>query len=285
MLWCMAGTTPKARALGAELRAAREAAGIGLRQLAEQLETSHATVSRWETGARSPKPEHVAAYLAKVGASAEQREQLVELARDPDGSHWLSVGMPEQQRQLAALLEIEREAKRITTVSPLLIPGLLQTAEYAREIMKTGGVPASEIDTRVAVRLGRRDAITRKNPAELRAFIGESVLYQLIGSAEIMTDQLEALLKYAELDNVELRIIPTRCGWHPGLEGPFSLAEFDDRNRTPVVHLENRISGLFLHEPDEVSAYEIALDRVEEVAMSPDASSRLIADVIRTETT
>ena len=284
MLWCMAGTTPKARALGAELRAAREASGLGLRQLADLLETSHATVSRWETGARSPKPEHVAAYLAKVDASAEQREQLVELARDPDGPHWLSVGMPDQQRQLAALLEIEREATCITAVSPLLIPGLLQTAGYAREIMRTGGVPASEVDTRVAVRLGRRDAIPRRDPALLRAFIGEAVLNQLIGSPEIMVDQLEALLKYAELDNVDLRVIPTRCGWHPGLEGPFSLAEFHDR--TPVVHLENRVSALFLHEPDEVQAYETALDRVREVAMSPDATSRLIANVIKgTETT
>ncbi|SDP84444.1 Transcriptional regulator, contains XRE-family HTH domain [Actinopolyspora xinjiangensis] len=285
MLWCMAGTTPKARALGAELRSAREAAGMGLRQLADLLETSHATVSRWETGQRAPKPEDVTAYLATVGGTAEQREQLADLARDPDGSHWLSVGMPEQHRQLATLLEIEREASRITTVSPLLIPGLLQTADYARAIMTTGGVPASEIDTRVAVRIGRHDAIVRKNPAHLRAFIGEGVLNQLIGDSEIMVDQLRALLKYAELDNVELRVIPTRCGWHPGLEGPFSLAEFDG-TRSPVVHLENRVSALFLHESDEVQAYLDALDRVREVAMSPAESVGTIGDAINeTEST
>lgn len=284
MLWCMAGTTPKARALGAELRAAREAASIGLRQLADQLETSHATVSRWETGRRAPKPEDVAAYLAKVGGSAEQREQLAELARNPDGAHWLSVGMPEQHRQLGALLELEREATRITTVSPLLIPGLLQTAEYAREIMMTGGVPASEVDTRVAVRIGRREAITRRQPAQLSAFVGEGVLNQMIGGAEIMIDQLQTLLKYADLPNVDLRVVPARSGWHPGLEGPFDLVEFTDR--TPVVHLENRVSALFLHESDEVHAYESALDRVKEVAMSPKDSIGLIADVInRTETT
>lgn len=280
----MAGTTPKARALGAELRTAREAAGIGLRQLAEQLETSHATVSRWESGQRAPKPEDVTAYLAKVGGNAEQREQLAELARNPDGSHWLSVGMPEQHRQLAALLEIEREATKIVTVSPLLIPGLLQTADYAREIMTTGGVPASEVDTRVAVRLGRREAITRRSPAHLQAFIGEGVLNQLIGSLDIMLDQLQMLQKYADISNVEIRVIPVRCGWHPGLEGPFDIVEFADR--TPVVHLENRVSALFLHEDNEVQAYQSALDRVKEVAMSPSESYGLIADVInRMETT
>lgn len=278
----MAGTTPKARALGAELRKARERAGLGLRQLAAQLGTSHATVSRWETGARSPKPEDVAAYLAKVDASAELRAELVDLARDPDGSHWLSVGMPDQHRQLAALLEIERETTKITAVSPLLVPGLLQTGDYARAIMTVGEVPDDEIDMRVAVRLGRRDAIMRKNAAELRAFIGESVLHQLIGGPSVMADQFRALLKFSEMPNVELRIIPMRTEWHPGLEGPFSLDEFDDR--TPVVHLENRVSALFLHEPEEVGAYLRAVDKIAEVAMSQEQSVELIGDAVtRTE--
>ncbi|MGP4020783.1 helix-turn-helix domain-containing protein [Saccharopolyspora sp. 5N708] len=274
----MAGTTPKARALGAELRRAREEADLGLRQLAAQLGTSHATVSRWENGLRSPKPEDVAAYLAKVDAPAELRAELVELARDPDGSHWLSVGMPDQHRQLAALLEIEREATSITTVSPLLVPGLLQTADYARAIMIGAEVPHDEVDMRVAVRLGRREAIVRNNAAKLRAFIGESVLYQLIGGADVMADQLRMLLKYSEMTNVDLRVIPMRSGWHPGLEGPFSLDQFEDR--TPVVQLENRISALFLHEPDEVAAYQHAVDRVDEEAMNPSDSSELISSAI-----
>lgn len=99
----MAGTTPKARTIGAALRKAREAAGMGVRQLAEVLETSHATVSRWEAGQRSPRPEEVAAYLAKVDASAELREQIVELSRDPDGSHWLSVGIGLGSTQMVLL--------------------------------------------------------------------------------------------------------------------------------------------------------------------------------------
>ncbi|MGH3518719.1 MAG: helix-turn-helix domain-containing protein [Haloechinothrix sp.] len=274
----MAGTTPKARALGSELRNAREAAKIGLRQLAGLLETSHATVSRWETGQRSPRPEDVAAYLAKVDAPAEQREQLVELARDPDGSHWLSVGMPEQHRQLAALLEIERSATEITTVSPLLIPGLLQTADYARAIMTRAEVDRDQIDMRVAVRVGRREAITRKNPARLRAFVWEPVLNQLIGGPEVMADQLRALIEYSAMPNVDLRVIPTRCDWYPGLAGPFVLAAFDGRDA--VVHLENQLSGLFLHDPDEVKEYQDAVDRIRGVAMSPEGSTELIADVI-----
>ncbi len=278
ILWCMAGTTPKARALGAELRKAREAAGYSVRKFAEIMEISHATISRWETGQRSPTPEDVAAYLANAGVSAETRQQLVDLARDADGAHWLSVGMPEQHRQLAGLLEVERTATRITTVSTLLVPGLLQTGDYARAIMHAADVPANEIDTRVAVRIGRREAITRRSPARLEAFIAEPVLYAEIGGPAVMVDQLYALLEHAKRSNVEIRVIPMRTDWHPGLDGPFSLVETTDR--APVVHLENRISGLFLHAPDEVEVYQAAVDRVKKTAMSAEESVTLIAEAI-----
>ncbi|SNR81722.1 Transcriptional regulator, contains XRE-family HTH domain [Haloechinothrix alba] len=279
----MPGTTPKARAIGAELRRARESAGYGLRELATEVGTSHASLSRWETGQRAPRPEDVAVFLTAVNAPAEQREELIELARDPDGSHWLSINMPDRQRQLATLLEIERDATAITAVSPLLIPGLLQTADYARAMMIAGDVDHDEIDMRVAVRVGRREAITRRNPARLSAVIWEPVLYQEIGGHELMADQLRTLHDYGHRDNVELRVIPTRCPWHPGLEGPFALTEFDDRDA--VVHLENRISGLFLHDPDEVKRYRDAVNKVREVAMSPSDSLRLVADVINSKET
>lgn len=272
----MASTT-KSRALGGELRKARTSvAGLTVRGLAKQLGISHASVSRWETGVKVPLPEEVATYLTQVGASADLREKLIEMSRDADGSPWLSVGMPEQQLQLSALLEIERTALRITSVCPLLVPGLFQTSDYARAIMVGAGVPADEIETRVAVRIGRRESITRKrNPTRLVAFIGEHVLQQNIGGPDVMADQLDALLEYAELSNVEIRVIPTRSEWHAGLEGPFSYHEFDGRG--PVVHIENRVSGLFLQD-DEVQAYESSLPRVQEIAMSPADSAGLIRE-------
>ncbi|WP_232212837.1 DUF5753 domain-containing protein [Saccharomonospora saliphila] len=186
--------------------------------------------------------------------------------------------MPEQHRQLAGLLEVERTATRIITVSTLLIPGLLQTGDYARAIMHAADVPASEVDTRVAVRLGRREAITRREPAHLEAYIAEPVLHAEIGGCSVMVDQLHTLVEHSDRPNVALHVIPTSTDWHPGLDGPFSLAEMPDRG--PVVHLENRISGLFLHEPDEIEVYQSAVDRVRKVAMSAEESATLIANVI-----
>lgn len=280
ILWHMAGTTPKAVAIGSELRRAREDAGLSARQLADKLGLSHTTIGRWEKGERSPRPVDVATVLSALGADNGIREELVELARDTDGSHWVATTLPEQQRQIAALLEIERDATAITDVSAMLIPGLLQTGDYARAIMTAGGIPDIDVETRVAVRLGRREAITRTDrPARLVAFVDESALYRMIGGHHVMREQLRWLLHVAEWPTVDLRVVPVGAGWHPGLEGAFVIVERGADN-APVVQLETRRSALFLHEAADVAAYQEAAARVEEVAMSPDATSGLIADLI-----
>jgi transcriptional regulator with XRE-family HTH domain len=280
MLWCMTVTTrtPKARALGAELSRVRERAGITMRELARRLNlkhVDHSALSRYESGERSPKPEDVASILAVLGVDGEERDRIIDLSRDTDGPVWLAVSIPERQHQLAALLAFEGTATAITEVSPLLIPGLLQTADYARRIMVAGNVPATEIDTRVAVRVGRREALTRRNPVHLTALIGEPVLRQMIGDRQVMVDQLQHLLKLAALPNVELRIVPQSSGWHPGLEGPFAVHEF--AKETPVVHLEVRGSALYLHQREDVAAYQEAANEVLRVAMSARDSVALIA--------
>ncbi len=200
------------------------------------------------------------------------------MARGTDDPHWLSVGNADRDRQMAALLDFERSASVIVDVSPLLIPGLLQTADYARAIMVAAGVPASQIEMRVVVRVGRREVLTRRDPAQLLALVGEAALRQKIGGPQALIDQLNHLLKVADLPNVDLRIFPADGGWTPALEGPFVLINSADG--PPIVHLENRRSGLFFHEKDDVAAYEAAIDRVKQEAMSPAASRGLIADII-----
>ncbi|KAA5829202.1 helix-turn-helix domain-containing protein [Saccharopolyspora hirsuta] len=276
----MAGTTPKAVAIGSELRRAREDAGLSARQLADKLGLSHTTIGRWEKGERSPRPVDVATVLSALGADNALREELVELARDTDGSHWVATSLPEQQRQTAALLELERDATAITDVSAMLIPGLLQTGNYARAIMIAGGVPDADIETRVAVRLGRRDVITRTSrPASLSAFVDESALYRLIGGPQVMHEQLQWLLHVMEWPTVNLRVVPMSVSWHPGLEGAFVIVERGEGS-APAVQLETRRSSLFLHETADVATYQEAAAKVEEVAMSPEATSELIAEVI-----
>ncbi|MCX2731988.1 helix-turn-helix transcriptional regulator [Saccharopolyspora sp. NFXS83] len=273
----MVGTTPKTQAIGVALRRAREDAGLSARQLATKLAKSHTTIGRWESGERAPRPVDVATVLSALGADNSLREELVELARNADGRQWSSSGLPEQQRQLTTLLEIERTAHRIVSVSPLLVPGLLQTADYARAMMFTAGIPANEVELRVAVRIGRRDVIAKEKPAHLVAITSESALRALIGGEEVMSAQLRSLVSHATWSNVDLRVVPTGTGWHPGLEGPFSVFEYAGKS---VVHVENRVSGQFFHELADVTAYADAIATITDVALSQEESARLIAEIL-----
>lgn len=273
------GTT-KARHIGAELRKARTRTGLSIRRLASQLGMDHTLLSRYESGQRHPPGSDVATILTALGVNGDDRQALVDLADEKTDSHWLGIGMPAQKQQLQALLEFERTATHIVDVSPLLIPGLLQTGDYVRAVMRTGPVPTDEIETRVAVRLGRQRTLTRHEPAHLDAYIGEAALYQTIGGATGMAQQLETLLTVAEQPNVDVRVIPLDCTWNPALEGPFLYLAFP--TATPVVHLENRQSALFLHEQSDIEAYRDAADRVHAAALNTTQSAELITRIART---
>lgn len=274
----MGGTshgTPRSSAFGAKLRSARMEAGLTQQQLAERLGVQRPSISRYEDGSRIPDLETVSRLCDALVLDDQATAELIELARGGDSGPWLAITMREQQLQLEELLARERQAVRIVNVSPLLIPGLLQTSDYARAIMVRARVPADQIETRVAVRVGRREALTRREPAELLALIGESVLRQMIGGPQVMADQLRHLLRMAELPNVDMRIVPGDADWHPALEGPFVLDTLADG--AAVVHLETRLSGLFLDEEKYVAPYRDAAEMVLREAMSAAASAELIA--------
>ena len=284
ILWTMAGTTRRtpATTLGAQMRNARlqYLPDSSSRSMCAPLGVQHPTVNRWETGERQPKPEDVAAYMMAIGAPAELREELVDMAR---GTRW-QPGYTEEQGQFAAMLEIERTAKELTHVAPLLVPGMLQTPDYARAVFLESAVAPDLIDTRVAVRIGRQAALTRRAPLHFRAYIWEPVFQALIGGGGTMRDQLEHLLDVGQRSNVDIRVIPTHSPWNPAWEGPFSVATFpdppDSPARGPVVQLENKVSALYLDEPGEVAPYLAACERAEEVAISSEESAELIASVI-----
>src|SRR5699024_1622081 len=111
----------------------------GLRNLARNIGISHTLVSQWENGHRFPKVEDVSALLTGLGVEAEERDRIVGLARNVGNSDWLTSGVPGMSQQMAGMLECERSAAMITDWAPLLIPGLLQTSDYARAILGYGG--------------------------------------------------------------------------------------------------------------------------------------------------
>lgn len=279
-LWYMAGTTSHANAkmrhLGAELREIRKAKGLGVRELARiaGLRT-HAHITLWEQGKRLPAEDDLARVLAELEVSDDERDRLVGMVREAQGPGRLTAGTPGIGDVLTQLIEHERSARRITNWSPLLLPGLLQTTDYARAIM--GNSPHAE--TRVTLRAGRRDILTRRDPAEFVALIDSEVLVRPVVPRNIMIDQLRHLLEVGKLPNVTIQIVSsTLPGWHPGLAGPFQLIEFP--KASPVVLLEHHRSSLFLWEADDVQEYVKAAEEVRSVAMAPADSAETIAWIV-----
>jgi transcriptional regulator with XRE-family HTH domain len=268
--------TPRSRALGNALRKARVAAKLGLREFAKAIGRDASLLSRWETGDRTPNPIEVAHILGRLDVTGNQYTEIIDLAVDIDDSRWLATTLPAQQAQLAALVDCEQSANVITDIAPLLVPGLLQTSNYAQAIMTEGKVPEAEIPTRVDVRMGRRDVLIRPdNPVKYVGLIGEGALRQLVGTREIMAQQLAFLLEMAARPNIDLRVVPYDTGWHPGLDGPLLLIESE--TEPAVVHIELHRTGMSLHLAHDVAMGRAAVDDVLTHALTAEDSLAVIA--------
>lgn len=277
-----------ARPVAARLKAAWEATAtfedgkkMTIRELGRRADMVHTKVSRIFNGHIRPKPEEVALLCRLMGIPDDELNELEALTYFADGPQWMATEPPARAAQLRGLLALEQHAARFYTVNTLLVPGILQIPEYTEAIMRLAGLPKAEITARVNERSARCEILLRRdNPARLTAVIGEEALRKLIGGPAVMFEQLQELLSWMSPDrpNIDIRIIPLATDWHPALEGPYLLMEFDD-GQPPVVHLETRTSGLFLHERADVDKYSAAVDTVRAVAMRPEESRDLIAHI------
>jgi transcriptional regulator with XRE-family HTH domain len=271
--------TPRARALAGALRKAAADAHVGVREVARRMGLSHSVISDWFNGKKIPKQADVARFLAELDVPRETFDEIFDLSRHVADRDWLAAGIPGITQQLAGAMECERSASVITEWAPTVVPGLLQTSDYARAIIGSGGVPPSEVETRVLVRMGRRDIIMRSDPVAFDAIIGEQALREPIASAKILAGQLRHLLEVSTTPTVTIRVVRSGIGWHPGLAGPAVLYSFE--HSPSIVLLEHYRTGAFLYEPEDVEAYKAAAEEIRRVAMSPEDSSRLIADIAR----
>lgn len=245
-----------------------------LRELAATLQRDNGVLSRWETGERTPKPEQVAQILTKLGVDGDLYDDIMTLAYGTDEPQWVATTLPEQRQQMIAYVDREQKATHIVEVAPLLVPGLLQTTDYINAIMTAGGVPTGEITDRITYRIGRRNVIDKPKPAELLVLLGQHALDQDVGGKPVTVEQTQHLREMAAKPNIELRIMPDGCGWHPGLEGPFTLIHSDGAD---IVFVETRRSLFMLHEEGDVAAYRRAVDRIMRITLDPDSSIKFLA--------
>ncbi|MGW1682903.1 helix-turn-helix domain-containing protein [Saccharopolyspora sp. NPDC002376] len=270
--------TAKARGLGAELRELRKKAGLTVRALEERLSFSRSTISRIERGDKVPSAEDLGAMLAIYNVTGKRRRELIQMAKDADQPNWTEIGDTGIPRQLAALLEFEREATRISALALNRIPGLLQTKDYARAVLRAGGVPTDRTEMLTAIRAGRQEVLTTAPPVEFLALIDEVVFQRAVGGPSVMADQLRYVLEMAAAPNVTVQVIPLDAGAHIGQDGPHLLLEFAKAD--PIVHLEHRRSGQFLDEKADTKDFLDLTATLERQALSPSASAKLIKNYV-----
>ncbi|MFR9728661.1 helix-turn-helix domain-containing protein [Saccharopolyspora sp. MS10] len=276
-VWAMSDT-PRARALGKELRAVREQSGLTLRQLGVLIGCSEAKVSRMETARRRLAPNSVRAFLDAVDVRGANRTRLLRLAYDIDEPVWCESGggLP---AQLTELIEAESRAVSITEVSEVLVPGLLQIPDYTRPLFRAADVPADQVDPRITARLARQRILHGPEPTRYQVLLDEAALCRPVGGPAAMAAQLRSVVTSCDSPNITVQVIPFTAGAHTGLDGPFLLLEFP-RSR-PLVHLEQRRCGAFLDDPDDVTPFQQARSRLCRAALSPNCSQELIAAYAR----
>ena len=270
--------TIRSRELGEGLRRAMEQAGLNGKQAAKLLDWSTSRVSRLVSGKRGGNEVDVAAFLAVCQVTGTERTRLLKLCREQNTSGWLQQHGSRLPKQLLTLIDHENKAVSYSDIQPLVVPGLLQTGDYARALIsRVVNVPAAEVDERVAARLARQSLFSREYPAQFTFYLHEFVLRTPVGGPAVMSDQLHHLLRMSDRPYLTLRVVPAALGAHAAMAGPFIFMEFAEFR--PVVYLESETSSLFLEKPEETTAYQRILQALAGTALGEEESRELIATV------
>ncbi|WP_406206667.1 MULTISPECIES: helix-turn-helix domain-containing protein [unclassified Streptomyces] len=280
------GPAVRRRKLGAELRALRTGAGLTSGEAARLVGWHQSKVSRIETGASGVKPADVRLLLDVYGVQDVQLRQLMLALAGSDGGdgrdHWWHAYRGVLPTTYRDFISLESQASAMRTLETSVVPGLLQTPEYARAVTRAavGGLDddADErLDALVAVRLARQDVLRAEPPLELSAVLDEAVLRREIGGPEVMERQLRRLVEAARLPQVRLQVLPFAAGEHIGITGPFVIFSFSRTSDLDVVVLDHLTSSLYLERKEDLQAYTEAFNALRIHALSPEESMDYIA--------
>jgi transcriptional regulator with XRE-family HTH domain len=266
------------RQLGAELRRIRERAQRSVADVARSVGWSESKLSRIETansGMRKPDLERL---LDAYAITDPERARLLALAGQAQQRAWWEAYGDALPDAYEAYIGFESEASAIFSYHAQLIPGLLQTAEYASAIMQTLVFSRPEvIAERLAVRLARQAVLTRDPPPQFWAILDEAVLRRPVGGPAVMRRQLLRLVEASERPMITIQVLPFAVGVHRGMEGSFIVLEFEDSNTgNALVYCEGMTGGVFRSKPAELRSYWMSFEAIRSAALSPERSVDLI---------
>jgi transcriptional regulator with XRE-family HTH domain len=274
------GPTLRAQWLGQQLRALRESAGMTLKQAGEYLQRDGSMVSRFETAEYPIRRGDVLALLDLYGVSEERtRDGLIQLSEDVWRKGWWDGYANTVDRQFIDLLWLEARAVRLRNYEAMLVPGLLQTREYAETLIRNAAAadtPEEQIEKMIELRLARQQVLGGDDPVSFAAVVDESVLRRVIGGSEVMHGQLVQLREVAERPNVELRVLPLRGGAHAGLDGAFWLFEMPDPY-PDVAYVDSLAGAVYVEEDVAVDRFRQGYAQLSAKALGGEESAALIA--------
>lgn len=282
------GSTVPRRQLGRYLRDLRNQAGLTVRAASRELEWSEAKLWRIETGQTSLRSLDVQAMCDIYGAGSDMKEALRGLAKETKAKGWWHAYGDVIPERFDVFIGLEEAAAQIDWYEAELVPGLLQTEDYARTLIEADNPSddKEDVERRVSLRLARQALLRRPTSSpRLRLVLNEGVLRRPIGSYTLMAGQLARMVQVSELPGVSIRVVPFEAGLHQGvMSGQFGVLRFptsgDGREtEPPTVYAEGFTGALYLDKQHEVDRYDRAFLSIWEKSLDEQASQHLLSEM------
>ncbi|MEU9889325.1 helix-turn-helix transcriptional regulator [Sphaerisporangium sp. NPDC051011] len=270
--------TVRQRRLAQSLRELRLKAGLTQERVAAEMGWHSSKLFRLEN-ARSPRVDwiDVKELLDLYGVASPQRDALIQLARDARRRGWWT---PYSDVFTGSFVALEDAASLLRVYQSELVPGLLQTSEYARAVITAvrPGLPPEETERRVEARMARQLAVLdRDHSPQLVCLLNEAVVRRPVGGPSTMRAQLRRLAEIDGRPDVAIRIIPFGAGAHAAIEGPFVLFRFPEEHAPDVAYVEGAMGDLYLESVEEVQRYTLLFERICELALDVEETAKVIA--------
>ena len=268
--------------LGSQLRMLREVKGITREEAGYAIRASGSKISRMELGRVSFKERDVTDLLKLYGVDEDETATLVALAIQANSPGWWHKYGDVLPDWFQVYVGLEEAASLIRLYEVQFVPGLLQTADYARAVVRLGQPAAApeEIGRRISLRMGRQELLTKPGGPRLWAIVDEAALRRPIGGREVMRAQLVRLTEAAVEAHITLQVVPFGSGGHAAEAGAFTIMRFPEPDLPDVVYLEQLTSALYLDKRDDVEKYTEVMERLSVESESPERSVDILSGML-----
>jgi len=256
---------------------------MSLDDVARKLGWSTSKVSRIELAKIAVTPADVRALLGALEVISDEVEMLVSLASEDRQPGWWRQYAEVLPAWFEGYLSLESEASRLLAYESEVVPGLLQTEDYATEILRHSPYTAlpDEAARAAELRRARQVRLTGDDPVHLDVVINEAALRRVVGGAEVMGQQLRHLIDRTALSHVVVRVLPFTAGAHPGVDGSFTVLEFSDPGDPRIVYLDRMTDSDYLEGLRDVAAYRHAHEQLRAAALPPTDSTEMMSELAK----